>query len=82
MIAGEKPIDLYNLDLETLESLLAGWGTTRAHARLVWEYLYCHLVTHFDQMTALSPALRKRLSNETALAGTTRERARVATSSR
>ena len=65
MIAGEKPINLYNLynlDLETLESLLAGWGATRADARLVWEYLYCHLVADFDQMTALSPALCERLA--------------------
>ena len=67
MIASEKPTNLYNLNLESLKSLLAGWGAPRAQARLVWDYLYCHLVTGFDGMFELTPAVRERLAAETVI---------------
>ena len=60
-------IDLYDLDLPALESLLAGWGEPRAHARIVWEWLYRRGATGFDQMAGLPPALRERLAVETRL---------------
>jgi 23S rRNA (adenine2503-C2)-methyltransferase len=56
---------LYDLDLPTLQSLLADWSEPTYRARQLWEWLYVHLVTDFDQMTNLPRSLRRRLAAET-----------------
>ena len=60
-------ISLYDLDLSALQSLLAGWGEPDYRARQLWEWLYVHLATDFDQMTSLPRPLRERLAAETGL---------------
>jgi len=60
-------ISLYDLDLSALQSLLAGWGEPDYRARQLWEWLYVHLATGFDQMTSLPRPLRERLAAETGL---------------
>lgn len=60
-------ITLYNLELSELEALMAEWGEPRYRARQVWEWLYRHLVTEFDQMKSLPKALQERLAAETTL---------------
>jgi len=63
----QSVIRLYDLDLPTLQSLLAGWGEPAYRARQLREWLYAHLATGFDQMTNLPRSLRKRLAAETTI---------------
>lgn len=58
---------LYDLDLPTLQSLLQEWGQPAYRARQLWEWLYVHLATDFDQMTNLPRSLRERLAAETTI---------------
>ena len=60
-------IPLYDLDLSALQSLLAGWGEPAYRARQLWEWLYVHLATGFDQMTSLPRPLRERLAAEASM---------------
>ena len=59
--------ELYNLELSTLETLLASWGEAREHARDVWQWLYGCQATDVEQMTTLPQTLRKRLATEISL---------------
>ncbi len=61
----QSPTRLYDLDLPTLQSLLAGWGEPAYRVRQLWEWLYVHLATDFDQMTNLPKPLREQLAAET-----------------
>ncbi len=63
----QPSIQLTNCDLPTLQSLLAGWGEPVYRARQLWEWLYVHLATDFDQMTNLPRSLRQRLAAETTI---------------
>jgi 23S rRNA (adenine2503-C2)-methyltransferase len=56
---------LYDLDLPTLQSLLADWGQPAYRARQLWEWLYVHMADSLDQMTNLPQSLRERLAAET-----------------
>jgi 23S rRNA (adenine2503-C2)-methyltransferase len=58
---------LHDLDLPTLQSLLHDWGEPAYRARQLWEWLYVHLATDFDQMTNLPRSLRERLAAETTI---------------
>ena len=58
---------LYDLDLQTLQSLLEDWGEPAFRARQLWEWLYVHLATDFDPMTNLPKRLRERLEAETTI---------------
>jgi 23S rRNA (adenine2503-C2)-methyltransferase len=60
-------ISLYDLDLPSLQVLLQGWGEPAYRSRQLWEWLYIHLVTEFDQMTNLPRSLRQRLTTETVI---------------
>ncbi len=60
-------IDLYSLNLEQLEALLAGWGEPRFRARQIWAWLYDRRVSTFEAMTNLPKPLRARLQAETTL---------------
>ncbi len=62
-----NPTNLYNLTLPELTALLARWEQPAYRARQVWEWLYQHKVTAFDQMTSLPRALREQLAAETQL---------------
>ena len=62
-------IDLYNLEFQALEALIAAWsdarGDAHAHAQQVWEWLYHRRATDYGGMATLPPAVRKRLEAET-----------------
>ena len=58
---------LYDLDRSTLEALLTDWGEPVYRARQLWEWLYVHLTTDFDQMTNLPKSLRERLAAKTTI---------------
>lgn len=60
-------IRLYDFDFPTLQSLLADWGEPVYRARQLWEWLYVHLATDFDQMANLPRPLRERLAAETTI---------------
>ncbi|HUX76038.1 MAG TPA: 23S rRNA (adenine(2503)-C(2))-methyltransferase RlmN [Anaerolineae bacterium] len=57
-------VRLYDLDFPALQSRLADWGEPAYRARQLWEWLYVHLATDFDQMTNLPRSLRERLAVE------------------
>jgi len=58
-------INLYELNLEQLTELLAGWGEPRFRAKQVWEWLYDKRVSSFDAMNNLPKGLRAHLEAET-----------------
>jgi 23S rRNA (adenine2503-C2)-methyltransferase len=60
-------VELYNLELENLEALLASWGEARERARDVWHWLYRRRATSVEQMAILPQTLRERLAAETSL---------------
>ncbi len=61
----ELGIHLYALDLPALQTLIQEWGEPGYRSRQLWEWLYVHLATAFDQMTNLPRPLRERLATET-----------------
>lgn len=62
-----RPINLYDLSHQELESLLAGWGYSSYYADRLWAYLYREQVTSLEEMDELRPALRERLAAEACL---------------
>ena len=58
---------LYDLDLPALRSLLLDHGEPSYRAEQLWEWLYGHLATSFDQMTNLPLSLRQMLVAETTI---------------
>ncbi len=60
-------IQLYDLSIEALEELLAGWGYPVFRARQIWRWLYTQKVTQFGQMANLPSDLRQQLEMQTAL---------------
>ncbi|MCX7682665.1 MAG: 23S rRNA (adenine(2503)-C(2))-methyltransferase RlmN [Anaerolineae bacterium] len=61
------PIALLELDFPALESLMESWGEPPYRALQIWEWLYVHLATDFEQMTNLPRSLRARLAAETTI---------------
>ncbi|MFK7931314.1 MAG: 23S rRNA (adenine(2503)-C(2))-methyltransferase RlmN, partial [Myxococcota bacterium] len=59
--------DLYDLDMAQLTDLLTEWGEPQFRAKQVWDWLYDHRVSQFEQMSNLPKTLRARLSDETTL---------------
>jgi 23S rRNA (adenine2503-C2)-methyltransferase len=59
----EVPL-IYDLDYETLEQILIGWGEPAYRARQVWQGLYQKFWHDPSQFTNLSLGLRQRLSAE------------------
>jgi 23S rRNA (adenine2503-C2)-methyltransferase len=60
-------LDLYGLTRTQLQQQLVRWGLKPVHAERLWKYLYIELVSSFDEMPALLPALAERLRAETTL---------------
>jgi 23S rRNA (adenine2503-C2)-methyltransferase len=60
--SSESPIPIYGLDLPTLSALFKERGQPAYRAGQVWEWLYTHLVTSFEEMTNLPSALRRSLA--------------------
>lgn len=60
----QATIRLHDLDHSSLQTLLADWGEPAYRARQLWEWLYVHLATDFNQMTNLPRSLRERLAAE------------------
>ncbi len=58
---------LYDLDRQSLESYLTGLGEPSYRAEQVWEWLYVHLASSFDEMTNLPESLRDTLAQQTTL---------------
>ncbi len=67
--------DLYDLTLEQLTTLLAGWGQPAFRARQIYRHLYVNLATDFAGLSDLPAALRERLAAETRIG--TLERAKL-----
>ncbi len=61
------PVALLELDLPAIQALLESWGEPPYRARQIWEWLYVHLATDFEQMTNLPRTLRARLAAETTI---------------
>ncbi len=57
---------LYELNLEELTQIITGLGEPAFRARQIWQWLYQHYATDFDEMTNLSKSLRQKLG-ETAV---------------
>lgn len=62
-----RPINLYDLSRQELESLLAGWGYSSYYADRLWAYLYREQLTSLEKMDELRPELRGRLADEACL---------------
>jgi len=58
---------LYDLEFPELQALLTGWKVPAYRARQVWEWLYVHQASAFDQMTSLPRSLRDRLAAQTTI---------------
>ena len=59
------PINLLDLSIESLESLMTSWGEKRFRVKQLIQWIYQRGVTDFDAMSDISQSLRKRLSEET-----------------
>jgi 23S rRNA (adenine2503-C2)-methyltransferase len=57
---------LYELNLEELTQFVTDLGESAFSARQIWQWLYQHYATDFDEMTNLSKSLRQKLA-ETAV---------------
>lgn len=67
MSAENGSINLYDLSVDELTSLLARLGQPAFRARQVWEWLYRHYAADFSEMTNLPGELRARLAREATL---------------
>ena len=61
------PINLLDLSIESLESLMTSWGEKRFRVKQLIQWIYQRGVTDFDAMSDISQSLRKRLSEETVI---------------
>ncbi|QAA76242.1 MAG: 23S rRNA (adenine(2503)-C(2))-methyltransferase RlmN [Candidatus Bipolaricaulis sibiricus] len=61
-MGGMDPRDLLDLSRDELAATLASWGDPPFRAQQVWEWVWKHLATDFDQMTSLPTGLRARLA--------------------
>jgi len=59
--------NIYDYKKDELTALLTDWGYPRYRADQVWEWLYAHKVSSFDEMTNIPKDLRKKLSDEVAI---------------
>lgn len=60
-------INLYDLTLAELETLIASWQEPRYRAKQVWQWMYGKKVASFAEMSNLPSSLRQKLSAETRL---------------
>nr|MBN1229784.1 23S rRNA (adenine(2503)-C(2))-methyltransferase RlmN [Anaerolineae bacterium] len=58
-------INLFDLTLDSLTSLITGWGFEPYRARQVWRWLYQHHASDFSVMANLPQNLRESLDAET-----------------
>lgn len=63
-IVNTKP-DLYNLSLDQLTALLAGWNEPAYRARQIYRHLYVNFAQSPAEMTDLPKSLREKLAAET-----------------
>jgi 23S rRNA (adenine2503-C2)-methyltransferase len=56
------PVNILDLSLAELETLVTGLGQPAYRARQLWQWLYQHYAAGFDQMTNLSQELREALT--------------------
>jgi 23S rRNA (adenine2503-C2)-methyltransferase len=55
--------NIYDLDLDVLETMLVEWGQPPYRASQVWEGLYCHFWSEASQFNTLPKKLRQQLSD-------------------
>jgi 23S rRNA (adenine2503-C2)-methyltransferase len=60
-------MSIYDLDLSSLEELMASWDAPAFRAGQLWEGIYRHLYASWESFTNLPNALRSRLSTEFSL---------------
>jgi len=65
----EPFINLYDLDRDALRALLAEWGQPAFRAAQIYEWLYKHKVTRFEDMTNLPKTLRDQLAAHARIGG-------------
>lgn len=58
---GVLPVSILKLTFDELQAQLAVWKEPGFRARQIWEWLYVHWVTGFEEMSNLPKPLRKRL---------------------
>jgi 23S rRNA (adenine2503-C2)-methyltransferase len=54
----------YDLEYQQLKELISEWGEAGFRADQIWQGVYIHLKTDFDQFTTLPASLRQRLAEE------------------
>jgi 23S rRNA (adenine2503-C2)-methyltransferase len=57
-------MSIYDFDLPALEGLVASWGMPAYRARQVWEGVYGHLYSAWDEFTALPTLVRRKLDQD------------------
>ena len=57
-------VNIYGLSLEKIEEFLISIGEKKFRAKQIWEWLYIHNVTSFDEMTNLSKSLIETLKEK------------------
>jgi len=62
-------VNLYDLSRIALTEMITAGGELRYRADQLWEWLYAHKASSFDDMTTLPASLRHRLASETRLGG-------------
>jgi len=67
-------MNLFDLERDTLTTLLTGWGEPRYRADQLWEWMYKHKASTFEEMHTLPQTLRTRLTAESRLGGMKIER--------
>lgn len=61
-MTGKSP--LFDLEYEKLKELISEWGEAGFRADQIWQGVYIHLKTDFDQFTTLPASLRQRLAED------------------
>ncbi|MCE5209907.1 MAG: 23S rRNA (adenine(2503)-C(2))-methyltransferase RlmN [Chloroflexi bacterium] len=59
----QPKLPIYDLTLDQLKKTLIDWGEGNFRAAQIWEGLYRHGFTRFDQFTTLSKNLRQRMDD-------------------
>jgi 23S rRNA (adenine2503-C2)-methyltransferase len=59
--------NLYDLNFDKLESLIASWGQPTYRAHQVWEWLYHNYAVTFDEMSNLPKKLREKMATAVTL---------------
>lgn len=65
----DTSVNIYDLSFEGLSELIKSWDVPAYRASQIWEGMYKHLWTNWDEFTNLPTSLRRKLADEFARAG-------------